>query len=181
MLAPLAGSLIALSAAEKDKADAAPLAEMEVKDVLALEVGGSSVVILQEKGKELILPIFIGPNEALAIDARLKNEPPPRPMTHDLLEKVIRSLGAQLTRVHIDDLKGNVYYGRLYLTQGARKLELDARPSDSIALALGAHVPIFAARKVLDSAGLTAKDLERMHEAPRDEPRPKDPPRQQKL
>ncbi len=142
------------------------LVEMEVRDVMTVHDGDTHAVILSPKGEDTIVPIFIGPSEALAISLRLRRETPPRPLTHDLLEKVIRALGAKVTKIHIDDLRDSVYLGKVFLAYGDKAVELDARPSDSIALAVGSSAPIFAARKVIDQAGLSKKDLERGGDKP---------------
>ncbi len=134
--------------------------EMEVKDVLDIQDGTAHAVILSPKGTDTIVPIFIGDTEALAIALRLHRQSPPRPLTHDLLEKVIHTLGARVTKICIDDMRDSVYLGRVFLEYGDKSVELDARPSDSIALAVGSKAPIFAARRVVDQAGLTRKDLE---------------------
>jgi uncharacterized protein len=127
--------------------------EMDVRNVASLQ--GSPVVMLQPRGGEdVVLPIWIGDNEANAIRQRLEHTTPIRPLTHDLLEKMIRTLGGKITKIEIDDLRDNIYLGTIYVQQGDKTLTLDARPSDSIALALGTGAPIFAARKVIDEAGV---------------------------
>jgi uncharacterized protein len=185
-LAVLAAGWPVLAKAQQAKKPApkpADPVEMEVKDVVAIEDGASHAVVLVPKGEETLVPIFIGEAEAAAIRLRLDRKTPPRPLTHDLLETMIRNLGGKVTRVNIDDLKDNVYLGKIYLDQGERRLEIDARPSDSIALALGARAPIFAARKVIDQAGLTRRDLERSRKRPRrfGEPAEERPPSQNEL
>lgn len=152
---------------EAAKESPSDLIEMEVRDVITVHEGAGHAVILSPKGSDTIVPIFIGDAEAMAIALRLRRTSPPRPLTHDLLEKVIRSLGARVTKIHIDDLRDSVYLGRVFLAQGEKAVELDARPSDSIALAIGSAVPIFAARKVVDEAGVTRKELEKPRNGPR--------------
>ncbi len=113
--------------------------------------GISPVVVLRaEDGR--ILPIYIGIAEAVAIHSALKNEVPPRPMTHDLLVEVIKRLGARVERVVIDDLIDNTFYARLILKAGDREVEIDARPSDSIAVAVRLAVPVYVEEKVLNEA-----------------------------
>ncbi len=114
--------------------------------------GMSPVVVLRsEDGR--ILPIYIGLAEAMAIHTALKGEIPPRPMTHDLLIDVISRLNAKVERVVIDDLIDNTFYARLVLRQNDTTIEIDARPSDSIAIAVRTSCPIFIEEKVLDEAG----------------------------
>lgn len=128
---------------------------VEVLEVVDAEDGFA--VLLLQKEAAVVLPIFIGPAEANAIKQRLEKARPPRPMTHDLLEDVITAMGAKLVRVEIDDLKANTFLGRLVLEQRKKVTTLDARPSDSIALALGLGAPILVAQPVLDRAGVPLK------------------------
>jgi len=114
-------------------------------------LGLSPVVVLRsEDGR--ILPIYIGFAEAMAIHSALRNQIPPRPMTHDLLVEVISRLSARVERVIIDDLVDNTFYARLILRQNDHEIEIDARPSDSIAIAVRLAVPIYIDEKVLDEA-----------------------------
>ncbi len=114
-------------------------------------LGLSPVVVLRaEDGR--ILPIYIGIAEAVAIHSALKNEVPPRPMTHDLLVEIIRRLDAKVERVIIDDLVDNTFYARIILKKNDQEIEIDARPSDSIALAVRLAVPVYVDEKVLDEA-----------------------------
>jgi bifunctional DNase/RNase len=114
--------------------------------------GLSPVVVLRaEDGR--ILPIYIGISEAMAINSALKHQTPPRPMTHDLLVEVISRLNARVERVIIDDLVDNTFYARLIIRQNDHEVEIDARPSDSIAIAVRLACPIYVDEKVLDEAG----------------------------
>ncbi len=108
------------------------------------------VVLRAEDGR--ILPIYIGISEAVAIHSALKNEIPPRPMTHDLLVEVIRRLDAKVEKIVIDDLVDNTFYARLILRREDREIEIDARPSDSIAVAVRLGAPIYIDESVLDEA-----------------------------
>jgi uncharacterized protein len=127
--------------------------EMEVVRVAAT-ANNQAVVILRSASERKLLPIWIGEAEANAIKLRLAGRKPPRPLTHDLLDRVIASLGARLVKIHVEDLRDNVFYGRIFLRQGNKEIDIDARPSDSIALAVGARVPVIVARRVLDTAGV---------------------------
>jgi uncharacterized protein len=133
--------------------------EMEVRDVFPTEAGYA--VVLSPKGEELILPIFVGPAEGLAIKLKLDGEVPVRPLTHDLLDTLIKSLGGKVMRITIDALAQSTFLARITVKQGGKTLKIDARPSDSIALALRCGAPIFTARKVIDEAGITREQLER--------------------
>jgi bifunctional DNase/RNase len=112
------------------------------------------IVLLREQNHDRYLPIWIGPFEAEAITIALQEIEVARPQTHDLLLKSIESLGARLIRVEVDALKGDVFYGKLVLDMNGALIKVDARPSDSIALAVRAHVPILANLDVLREAGI---------------------------
>jgi bifunctional DNase/RNase len=121
--------------------------------------GLSPVVVLRaEDGR--ILPIYIGIAEAMAIHSALKNHIPPRPMTHDLLVEVINRLNAKVEKIVIDDLIDNTFYARIVLRQNEHEIEIDARPSDSIAIAVRLACPIYIEEKVLDEAGQMEEILE---------------------
>ncbi len=111
------------------------------------------VVILKETDGERTLPIWIGAAEAAAIAIELRGDKPARPMTHDLLKNLLQGLGGDLKRVHIAGLKDNTYIAQLVVFRGGEIFELDARPSDSIALALRTRSPIFAHEDLLDKEG----------------------------
>jgi hypothetical protein len=113
----------------------------------------SPVVILREKDGERVLPIWIGPAEASAIAMELQGIKPPRPMTHDLLKTIIVGLGANVRRIHISAIKDKTYFAELWLARDDHVFQLDARPSDSIALALRVNAPIFAEPDLLEQGG----------------------------
>jgi len=111
-----------------------------------------NIVILREAEGERILPIWIGPGEAQAIRRILSEEPFPRPLTHDLLYIVLEGLKAKITRVIISDLRENTFFASVIVEREKEVLSVDARPSDSIALALRAKAPIFVNEKLLQPA-----------------------------
>lgn len=116
-------------------------------------LGFSPVVALRaEDGR--ILPIYIGISEALSIYSAIKGDVPPRPMTHDLLADVISKLSGRVEKIVIDDLIDNTFYARLVIKQNDKTIEVDSRPSDSIALAVRIKCPIFVEKEVLDEAGI---------------------------
>jgi uncharacterized protein len=128
------------------------MAEMFVYRV-ALDVEqGLAVVVLTDEPQELFLPIWIGLPEARAIAMELHGESPPRPYTHDLMASIIGHVGYRLERVTITDLKGHTFYALLTLVREGETVEVDARPSDSIALALRTDAPIFVADEVMTEA-----------------------------
>ena len=112
------------------------------------------VVILREKDSDRYLPIWIGPAEADAIAVRLQDVQVARPLTHDLLGNVINDLGARVEYVFVNDLANDTFYARIMLALDGRNVEIDSRPSDAIALAVRAQVPIFADESVLEKAGV---------------------------
>ena len=112
----------------------------------------SPVVILQEDGGERVLPIWIGPAEASAIAMELAGMKFARPLTHDLFPQLIRGLGATVTRVLITRVEDNTYFAELVIQRGEELFTLDARPSDSIAIALRTRADLFAGDELLTSA-----------------------------
>jgi bifunctional DNase/RNase len=144
--------------------------EMSIESIRVSLMNYQRVVILKEKGAERYLPIWIGPAEAEAIAVRLQEVSVARPLTHDLLRSIIDALGAQLNYILVNDLANDTFYARIYLDVSGRAIEIDSRPSDAIALAVRANVPIFAEESVLDRAGVMLdKDEEKaMEGAPLD-------------
>jgi bifunctional DNase/RNase len=116
------------------------------------------VVILREKTGGRVLPIWIGPSEASAIAMEMQGMKAPRPMTHDLLKQVIVGLGAELRRVNISALKDKTYYAELLVYREEHLFQFDARPSDSIALALRLHAPIFTEAQLLDQSEIETSE-----------------------
>ena len=112
------------------------------------------VVMLKEKSATRYLPIWIGHFEADAIAIPMQNVPVTRPLTHDLLGNVVSQLGAKLTRVVINELADETFYAKLIIEGDGKTVEVDSRPSDAIALAIRAKVPIFVEEAVLDQAGM---------------------------
>lgn len=108
-----------------------------------------NVVILREAEGERILPIWIGPGEAQAIRRILSDEPFPRPLTHDLLVLIVEGLKARVSRVVISDLRESTFYATVIVQRDSEVLSIDARPSDSIAVALRAKAPIFVNEELL--------------------------------
>jgi len=126
--------------------------ELELSRIVIDEGKNEQVVVLKEKDGQKLLPIVIGINEAAAIKMKLSQTKSPRPLTHDLLSSVIDSLGFSLEKVVIDDLVEGTFFAKLYLrnNDGIEKI-IDARPSDSIALALRMNSPIFVEEKVFEN------------------------------
>jgi bifunctional DNase/RNase len=118
----------------------------------------SPVVILQEEGGPRVLPIWIGPAEASAIAMELQGMKAQRPLTHDLLKQILVGLGGELRRVVISSVKENTYFAELLIRREDQVFQVDARPSDSIALALRMRAPIFTSDQLLDQNGVEADD-----------------------
>jgi bifunctional DNase/RNase len=130
------------------------LIEMVVESVRVHTLSTQHVVILKETGRDRYLPIWIGPWEANAIALRLQGVSPERPLTHDLFARTLAELGVTMERIVVSDLADETFRARIILEQGGETKEIDARPSDAIALAIRAGVPIFATDAVLDRAGV---------------------------
>ncbi len=129
--------------------------ELVLSKIKVDETRNEQVIVLKEKEGTRFLPVVIGIAEVNAIKLKLSGIKPPRPLTHDLLISVIESLGAKLKKVVIDRLENNTFYAKLQLSANAKEILIDARPSDSVALALRAGVPIFVEEAVLQEAGVT--------------------------
>lgn len=128
--------------------------EMTIEGIRVSLMNYQRVVILKEKDADRYLPIWIGPAEADAIAVRLQEVAVARPLTHDLLRSVLDALGAQVSCIVVNDLSNDTFYARIMLEVDGRALEIDSRPSDAIALAVRAQVPIYAEEAVLDKAGV---------------------------
>ena len=127
------------------------LVEMEVSRIRIDERRGEQVIVLKERGGNRLLPIIIGISEVTAIKMKISGIQPPRPLTHDLLRNAISQLGGKLQRIVVNKLEFNTFFAKLILeTKEGAIEEIDARPSDSIALALRAEAPIFVAEDVLN-------------------------------
>jgi bifunctional DNase/RNase len=128
--------------------------EMEVKGVSLDAMGQNPVVILADKEGKRALPIWIGILEAGAIERELKNISSKRPMTHDLLQSILGQIQAKLEEIKIVELKENTYYASLVLKLTNKVIQVDARPSDAIVLALKSKAPIFVLARILDEQGI---------------------------
>lgn len=132
--------------------------EVRVSQLGLDKTTNSPVVILQEKDGERVLPIWIGPAEASAIAMELAGVKFARPLTHDLLKQVIVGLDATLTRVTITQVKDNTYFAELLIQREDHVFQIDARPSDSIAIALRLAAPIFTSDDLLTLTTVNTDD-----------------------
>jgi bifunctional DNase/RNase len=134
------------------------MTEVEVVSLGLDKSSNTPVVILREIGGERLLPIWIGPGEASAIAMELAGIKFSRPLTHDLLTIVVRSLGSELVRVLITKVVDNTYYASLIFQRNGEVISIDSRPSDSVALALRASAPIFADDELLDRSAVEIEE-----------------------
>jgi len=125
---------------------------MELKRIIINEIHDQQVIMLREVDGERSFPIVIGIFEATSIDRRVKGVPSPRPLTHDLLTTVIDHLGGDLQDIYISELREHTYFAKLRIRKEGELIEVDCRPSDAIAVAVTARVPIFVAEDVLAEA-----------------------------
>lgn len=129
--------------------------EMQLARIIISEISENQVIYLQEVDGDREFPILIGIFEATSIDRRVKDEfRPPRPLTHDLVVSVAESLGGKLESVVISDLQEHTYFAKLILRKDDETIEIDARPSDAIAIAVSMQpaIPIYVSEEVLDEA-----------------------------
>jgi len=140
------------------------LVPMSIKGLMLDPVSNSPIVVLKDDDEKFFLPIWVGIFEANAIALQLENITTPRPMTHDLLRNMISELDARVIRIVINDLRDSTFFAQIRIVVGHagsdRTLEVDARPSDAIALALRTEAPIYVAQTVLDQAQTITPDSE---------------------
>jgi bifunctional DNase/RNase len=122
---------------------------MELKRIIISEIHEQQVITLKEVEGDRSFPIVIGIFEATSIDRRVKGITNPRPLTHDLVASVVESLGGELQDIFISDLREHTYFAKLRVRHEGELIEVDCRPSDAIALAVTARVPIYVAEDVL--------------------------------
>lgn len=124
--------------------------QMDLRRIIISEIHEQQVILLREVDGERSFSIMIGIFEATSIDRRVKKLPSPRPLTHDLVANVIESLGGELRDIYISELRDHTYFAKLRIRLNGELIEVDTRPSDAIALAVTASVPIYVAEDVLD-------------------------------
>lgn len=126
--------------------------EMYVSGLAFDTVSNAPVILLKELTGERILPIWIGPNEAGVIALELSGMAYKRPLTHDLLRSIMNGFNAELQKIVVSSLKDNTFYAKFYIQASESEIiEIDARPSDSIAMALKMNAPIFVSEELEDS------------------------------
>ena len=149
------------------------MVEMTIESIRVSLMNYQRVVILKEKDADRYLPIWIGPAEADAIAVRLQEVAVARPLTHDLLRSVLDAVGATVEYILVNDLANDTFFARIMLQVDGKSLEIDSRPSDAIALAVRAQVPIFADEAVLEKAGVKLdQEGQPLESLPGSEPEP---------
>ncbi len=139
----------------------ARMVEVVIDSVRVSLTNQQRIVVLREINAERYLPIWIGPYEAEAITIALQEIEVARPQTHDLLKNLLTTFNARLVRVEVVALKDDVFFGNLVVEYNGHLVEIDSRPSDALALAVRAHVPILVAREVMETAGIVPeRDLQ---------------------
>jgi uncharacterized protein len=128
------------------------MVKMEIKGLLMDPVSNMPVVILRDAGDGIFLPIWVGIFEANAIAIAMERIATPRPMTHDLLNNLVKELDARVERIVINDLKDNTFFARIHLSRAGSTWTVDSRPSDAIALALRCQSEIFVEEEVLEKS-----------------------------
>jgi len=132
--------------------------EVTIDSIRVSLVSPQRLVILKDLDQQRFLPIWIGPFEAEAITIKLQDVDVKRPLTHDLLNRFITELGGAVTYVVVNELRNDTYYARIVIGVDGKTLEIDSRPSDAMALAVRANVPIYVADEVMDKASITPEE-----------------------
>ena len=132
--------------------------EVRVESIRISLMSDSRIVILKEVDADRYLPIWIGQCEAEAIAIQLRKVPVSRPLTHDLLKNVIGEMGGQVSHIVVRDLSNDTFYAHIAVNLNGVQLDIDSRPSDALALAVRAHVPVFVEEEVMMEAGIIPED-----------------------
>jgi bifunctional DNase/RNase len=153
LIIPVLGFLILMlyyTGSERQGPALEDLVEVELEDMGIDPAGGLPVLILSDKEKGKVLPVYIGIHEAASISRALDKEELMRPMTHDLIVKMLEEMGASLTRVVIKDLEDNVFFADMVIKMRDTSIPIDCRPSDAIAIAVRLDAPIYISRDILE-------------------------------
>ena len=125
------------------------LIRMDLARIIIRENGDSQIIVLRERDGDRHFPILIGLNEAVAIDRRVKGIEAPRPLTHDLMARIIQDLDGELEKIVVNDLREHTFYAKLVIRRNGDLITVDSRPSDAIAVGAGSDVPIFVDDAIL--------------------------------
>jgi len=135
------------------------MVEMELNKIVIDEKRHDQLIVLKEKGGSRVLPIVIGLNEASAIKLKISGFNPPRPLTHDLIYIMLKDLNASVEKIIIDKLEETTFHAKIVIKTGSGDLKIiDARPSDSVALAVRFHAPIFVEDEIVRQFEVFDKD-----------------------
>ncbi|MCL4504474.1 MAG: bifunctional nuclease family protein [Chloroflexi bacterium] len=134
------------------------MVEVKIESIRVSLMSQYRVVILKDAESNRYLPIWIGPYEADAITIHLQDVQVPRPLTHDLVIKIIDELGAKVERVVVTDLKNDTFYAHVVMTINGKEVNIDARPSDAVAVAVRAGCPIYIEDEVMERAGVVPEE-----------------------
>ena len=134
------------------------LIEVKIDSLRVSLTNQQRIIVLKQVDADRFLPIWIGPYEAEAITIALQQIEVSRPQTHDLVKNVISSLKAKLLQVVIKSLKDDIFFGALVVDVNGKEIEIDSRPSDAIAIAIRAHVPIMVSKDVMEEASIIPEE-----------------------
>lgn len=134
------------------------MVEVKIESIRVSLMSQYRVVILKDLASNRYLPIWIGPYEADAITIHLQEVQVPRPLTHDLIVKIIEELDARVDHVYVSDLSNDTFYARIVLKVKDRELSIDSRPSDAVAIAVRVECPIYVSEEVMERAGVTPEE-----------------------
>jgi len=134
------------------------LIEVNIDSIRVSLMSQHRVVVLKEIDSDRYLPIWIGPFEADAITIQLQGVQVARPLTHDLLKSMIDQMGAKISHVTVSELKNDTFYARIVMDIDGKSMEVDARPSDAIALAVRVNAPLFVAEEVMEAASIVPEE-----------------------
>ncbi len=146
--------------ASGETAEPEGMVEMQIVDVVSAEDGELNAVLLMPESQDVLLPVFVGLDDAVGIAARLKDEAPPFPAAADFFEGFLKEFDSKVERVVIDTVVPSSLNGTVFLTHGDQKVQLPCRASELIALAIAHKVPIYVSNRVTEEVGLTEKDIE---------------------
>jgi bifunctional DNase/RNase len=132
----------------------AEMIEVVIDSIRVHLMAPQRVVVLKQVNAERYLTIWVGPYEAEAITVALQEVEMIRPLTHDLIKNVFNAFGAKVTRVEIVRLQDDIFYGNIVAESAGKEIHIDSRPSDAIAIAVRAHVPILVHQSVMENAGI---------------------------
>lgn len=134
------------------------MVEVNIDSIRVSLMSQHRVVVLKEIDSDRYLPIWIGPFEADAITIQLQGVQVARPLTHDLLKSMIDQMGAKISHITVSELKNDTFYARIVMDIDGNSMEVDARPSDAIALAVRVNAPLFVAEEVMEAASIVPEE-----------------------